>query len=603
MTEEKIEHTGNTANMNSTASASSTGDATVDSLDSTGGYKFYPMDIDDKAISSSEIVGSYVPFGVTTFAELEDAKDAQASAQTVEMLADQFASITRNIFSDSDIENKAAAISGVVGELEALLGEATSKEVNKEAVEIADRDDVLKAVWSTKKVNGFPDSSFLHVLPGGEKNGSGKTVPRSLRMFPYKDASGKVDLPHLRNALARIPQSNRIDGATKSRLTAKARKILKAQSKEADGLLDRITDTVKNWFGEGEVESVDKPAFTLWKEADTLRWAAWFSNNYRDDDNPPEIISADAHRDFVKAVDSGEWPKPELWFWHFPPAKFGQVDLVAYAEDTGFTLAAGTIDKGKEDVAQYCADNGYRVSHGMPSETIERDLDDPTVITRYRTKEVSFLPADAAANKFTSLALKEDSMELPEKKLAELEAAGFDVEALVADLKASAEAEGRESKEVESEEEAVETETVESEVETKTDETVEVKTEVETVEEAEPATFTEPQMHALADAFSTAMAPLMERLEALEAEPTVEEKEEDDKQLELPSNFLGQLLHSRVIGSDVTRVDGRTKEAHDKPKEVDNDDAGVRLAHPMAEQTVNRLLTGATFRELQEQTQ
>lgn len=83
----------------------------------------------------------------------------------------------------------------------------------------------LKAVWTTAYVNALPDSAFLYIEPGGEKDSEGKTTPRSLRHFPYKDASGAVDLPHLRNALARIPQSN-LPQDVKDRLTAKAQAIL-----------------------------------------------------------------------------------------------------------------------------------------------------------------------------------------------------------------------------------------------------------------------------------------------------------------------------------------------------------------------------------------
>jgi len=82
------------------------------------------------------------------------------------------------------------------------------------------------AVWSVKFINDLPDSSFLYIKPGGEKDEMGRTVPRTNRMFPYKDANGKVDLPHLRNALARIPQAS-IAAAIKARLTEKARAILK----------------------------------------------------------------------------------------------------------------------------------------------------------------------------------------------------------------------------------------------------------------------------------------------------------------------------------------------------------------------------------------
>jgi HK97 family phage prohead protease len=83
-----------------------------------------------------------------------------------------------------------------------------------------------KAEWSTAEVNALPDSCFLYIESGGAKDDEGKTVPRSLRHFPYKDAEGKIDLPHLRNAIARIPQSSVLDDAGKARLQARARRML-----------------------------------------------------------------------------------------------------------------------------------------------------------------------------------------------------------------------------------------------------------------------------------------------------------------------------------------------------------------------------------------
>lgn len=82
-----------------------------------------------------------------------------------------------------------------------------------------------KAVWTTAQVDDFPDSSFLYIEGGGKKDEQGKTVPRSLRKFPYKDGAGKVDMPHLRNAIARIPQSD-ISPDLKTRLQARARQVL-----------------------------------------------------------------------------------------------------------------------------------------------------------------------------------------------------------------------------------------------------------------------------------------------------------------------------------------------------------------------------------------
>jgi hypothetical protein len=88
------------------------------------------------------------------------------------------------------------------------------------------------ATWTTAYINNLPDSAFLYV-ESGEKDADGKTTPRSKRHFPYKDDTGKVDLPHLRNALARIPQSSLPDDV-KKRLTTKAQGILdKATRKNA----------------------------------------------------------------------------------------------------------------------------------------------------------------------------------------------------------------------------------------------------------------------------------------------------------------------------------------------------------------------------------
>lgn len=87
--------------------------------------------------------------------------------------------------------------------------------------------DVEKAVWSTAYVNDLPDSSFAYIEPGGKKDEEGKTAPRSLRHLPYKDKDGKPDPAHVRNALARLPQTKISDAAK-----AEARKKLVAAAKE-----------------------------------------------------------------------------------------------------------------------------------------------------------------------------------------------------------------------------------------------------------------------------------------------------------------------------------------------------------------------------------
>lgn len=89
--------------------------------------------------------------------------------------------------------------------------------------------------WTTKEINDLPDSSFCYVEAGGEKDDSGKTTPRSKRHLPYKDADGKVDLPHVRNALARLADT-KIPDDVKPGIKAKLEKAL-GSAKASDRLV------------------------------------------------------------------------------------------------------------------------------------------------------------------------------------------------------------------------------------------------------------------------------------------------------------------------------------------------------------------------------
>lgn len=58
-----------------------------------------------------------------------------------------------------------------------------------------------RAEMSAQSINDLPDDAFAYIEPGGSKDSSGKTVPRSKRHFPVHDKA------HAANALSRAPQS------------------------------------------------------------------------------------------------------------------------------------------------------------------------------------------------------------------------------------------------------------------------------------------------------------------------------------------------------------------------------------------------------------
>ena len=80
----------------------------------------------------------------------------------------------------------------------------------------------VRDVWSTAYVNDLPDSAFLYIAPGGTKTG-GKT-DGAHRYFPVKDADGKPDAAHIKNAMSRIPTAN-IPPAARMAAMATAKKM------------------------------------------------------------------------------------------------------------------------------------------------------------------------------------------------------------------------------------------------------------------------------------------------------------------------------------------------------------------------------------------
>jgi hypothetical protein len=70
------------------------------------------------------------------------------------------------------------------------------------------------AVWSTAYVNSLPDSSFAWIGPDKQRH------------LPYKDKDGKIDLPHVRNMLARVNQVNGIPPAVVARVKALGARLL-----------------------------------------------------------------------------------------------------------------------------------------------------------------------------------------------------------------------------------------------------------------------------------------------------------------------------------------------------------------------------------------
>jgi hypothetical protein len=367
---------------------------------------------------------------------------------------------------------------------------------------------------------------------------------------------------------------------------------LRAEYKKLDA---EIPESIKK-------EQTKENTFMLWKETDgTYRFVANYSNNFRDNDNPPEIISEKSHKRFDEMVTKGDVPLPDVWLWHVPEWCIGKATGHAY-DDSGFAVATGVIEN--KEIAEWLIKQGDKilVSHGMPSSSVVRDEKDNSVIVEHVTREISPLPSWAAANKLTGfVVLKEkegNSMSIPNEKREALLQQGLSATVLdaleLSNAKTAQEAKesGLESKETEldqhQEEVSEQVETAnenpveEAQVESGEDETPEVETlaveeDVKAIERSE-----------IADAIIEAVKPLQEAIKALSDVATTQvesitalKKELDDlkksdgekvaeKAAATPAASIMDLIRGKsVIGNKEAKVDGRTALAKSAPKEAE----------------------------------
>lgn len=147
---------------------------------------------------------------------------------------------------------------------------ARGKEVYYKKGEQSQNGPAEAGKWTTVYINNLPDAAFAAIESGGEKDADGKTVPRKLRHLPHHNETVKnpnenssVDIPHLRNALARLPNTKISDALKK--------KALKHLEKHAKALLS-ASDMAEYgelfaMFTEDNMDQIEK----LTKELDTLK--------------------------------------------------------------------------------------------------------------------------------------------------------------------------------------------------------------------------------------------------------------------------------------------------------------------------------------------
>jgi hypothetical protein len=349
----------------------------------------------------------YRPYsGATSFAEATAFQEARKAAASTERVTYLFQDLMANIMRDDEIADKESAMHNLVTEYTALLKQPFDERPNflkslfggkkQDPYELVEEKRTGPAM---KRVNNidFPARDFAYVPDAGK--------PNTWRIL-LSTAPGKVTVDSLTRAASALNGQKSLVpvealSSVKRRIRQEFRKLGVPDGKIPPVIkIDDATPRTGPAARAGK-EMTDQNFFVFKDANDEYRWFAIYSNNYRDDDRPAEIISGISHETFTKSVERGLFPYPELWLWHTEEAAVGVADWLDY---TGtLSLASGTFYAGMEGAAKNLAEyeEPLGVSHGMPVQYIVRDEHDPSVILFHVTKEISPLPVRAAANKLT----------------------------------------------------------------------------------------------------------------------------------------------------------------------------------------------------------
>lgn len=166
------------------------------------------------------------------------------------------------------------------------------------------------AQWDTAYVNNLPDSAFAWIDP---RYKSGESDDKSMRKLPYKDADGNADLPHVRNALARLDQTDGPSAEEKAQIRKKLEGLLEREkmTKRVSKIVMIAPDTYYHQIdmGDGTVKQIAKKR------------------------EPPELLRIfEGTVTRLQQTDGAQFPVPIIEEHEYQGRPLGAVETVALVE-------------------------------------------------------------------------------------------------------------------------------------------------------------------------------------------------------------------------------------------------------------------------------
>lgn len=124
------------------------------------------------------------------------------------------------------------------------------------------------SVWTRAYISTLPDSAFLYIEDGDIEDSNGNKSKQSVRYFPYRDKNGIIDVAHLNNALASLPNSA-LSEDTKKEIEGKAQKLLQETNPSTEANTNKMEELERITIELAETKALLKEKEDLLKEKET----------------------------------------------------------------------------------------------------------------------------------------------------------------------------------------------------------------------------------------------------------------------------------------------------------------------------------------------
>lgn len=272
-----------------------------------------------------------VPFGPTSFEELDIAKEAQEQARELRRVSWDAEDLVHNILNAPGMapKERAAAIKNVGTGFEQRISSILAEPIQKDLDALSLEAIIAHDKRNTNLVEQIVDKARMAMV--------------HKEQGPYS----LDDKAHTRAALVWAAKEI-AEGGEQAPVAKEAMPLIRTAAKK---------------FGIEMTMKKDRNAIVIEKDASgNWRWVGWVSNNFMDTDH--DIIAEVAHKEYVGFLDANPSMMPSFLSWHLPgTARESLPDFAAY--ENGFLIMSGQLtEKEAESLLKASQITDLGMSHG-----------------------------------------------------------------------------------------------------------------------------------------------------------------------------------------------------------------------------------------------